>query len=46
MASIAPWVNANNRSFARQVKDNIRELSPQYNVNAINFILDDNDAYL
>jgi len=46
MASIAPWVNANNRSFAQQVKDNIRELSPQYNVNAINFILDDNDAYL
>ena len=46
MASIAPWVNANNRSFAQQVKDNIRELSPQYNVNAMNFVLDDNDAYL
>lgn len=46
MAGIAPWVNDNNRSFAQQVKDNIRELSPQYNVNAINFILDDNDAYL
>ena len=46
MASIAPWVNTNNRFFAQQVKDNIRELSPQYNVNAINFILDDNDAYL